>query len=144
MSTPDYMLGMFDSDKKVRLVKMITEKTNEGKIAWQKGPSGPAAYVPGRLKMSFVEQPWPNLLSSTRWVLFVIRDDGGSEILKAENKSPGLPAPPPLQPETLGNVWLSLLASDPLTDAVTELHNQVLKQTAKGGIDRAIDLLNDI
>lgn len=161
MSLSDFA-SAFLPDKKVALVRKIIQKTREGKIVWQKTGNGAAAYVPGALRMNFVETPWASLFT-TRWVIFAVRDEVGSELLKVENQSsavPGLdvqtfpstPPPPPTlalpstlpPPPTLALPVPWLLATDPLVSAVTELHNLVRSEEGKGGVDRAIDLLDKI
>ena len=140
MSISDFA-SAFLPDKRVLLVKKITEKTRERKIAWQKTPNGAAAYVPGALRMNFVEAPWASLWTTPRWVIFVVRDELGSELLKVENQSitvPGSESPPPL----ISTVPWILFAGDPLVNAVTELHNLVRSQEGKGGVEQAIDLLD--
>jgi hypothetical protein len=139
-------------DRKVELVRKITQKTREGKILCQRTNNGAAALVPGALRMNFVDAPWAGLLFTTRWVIFAVRDELGNELLKVENQSGALPSseppvpsnplllPPPPQPATS----LSSILGDPLLNAVTELHNLVRAQEGKGAVDRAIDLLDKI
>jgi hypothetical protein len=149
MSNPytDVLFG--SSFQKIALVKKITEKTQQAKIVWQKTENGAAAYVPGALRMSFVEAPWA-LFGGKRWVIFAVRDEVGNELLKVENQSSALPeslgtpiAPPPEHPNTLLNYSL-LTLSDPLVSAVTELHNVVQSQSGKAGVDKAIEFLNNM
>jgi hypothetical protein len=140
------LLSALQPNKKILLVQKITEKTHEGKINWQKTTNGFAAYVPGILKMSFVDAPAISFLTNTtRWVIFVVRDEVGTELLKVENQtsailtSSGPPTPP--APRTS---LLTMLAGDPLTNAVTELYSLVTRLVGTGGVDRAIDQLEKL
>jgi len=159
MNTSDYFEALLPPYKKIDLVKKIAEKTRQGKIVWQKTVNGVAAYVPGALRMNFVEAPWPSLLSGTnrRWVIFAVRDEAGNELLKVENQSSaptgllsGLlgssATPPPPPPEPSVGTMLSNLAllSDPLTNVVAELYNIVENQQGKTELDKAIDFLDKL
>ena len=138
MSTqvPDFSNLFFSSDKSVELIKKITDRTRQGKIVWQKTGNGLAAHVPGKLHMSFIEAPF-SILSSPRWVLFVVREESGNQVLKVENKDSGVPT---------GSIPLAalLVGGDPLVRAVTELHNLILNRVTKGVVERAIDALDSI
>jgi hypothetical protein len=147
-STSEVLNYFLAPDKKVALVKKITEKTREGKIVWQKAANGFAAYIPGKLKLVFIEAPF-SLISTPRWVVFVVRDDADNEILKVDNNTTALPA----SKSTAGVrddktsallAGLMALSGDPVVTAVTDLHNLILGQRTKGGIERAIDLLDTI
>ena len=147
MSNPfvDVLYGPY---KKIELVKKIASRTREGKIFWQKTENGVAAYVPGAMRMNFVEAPWS--LFARRWVIFAIRDEAGNELLKVENQSSaavpdsiGTPIAPPSQ---VTNPLLNslLLMADPLSTAVTDLFSAVQSQEGKPGVDKAIDFLNNL
>ena len=71
-------------------MKKIADKTREGKIVWQKTANGAVAHVPGALRMNFVEAPSSGLFMN-RWVIFAVRDEVGSELLKVENQSSIIP-----------------------------------------------------
>jgi hypothetical protein len=153
MSIPEF-LNALQPNKKILLVKKITEKTREGKINWQKTPNGFAAYVPGILKIIFVDAPAITIFTNvTRWVIFVVRDEVGTELLKVENQTSAIPRStsseglgeglgliPPIHQPSL----LTMLAGDPLTNAVTELYNIVVTQVGTGGVDKAIDQLEKL
>lgn len=146
-STGEILNYFLAPDRKIALVKKITEKTREGRIVWQKAANGFAAYIPGKLKLVFIEAPF-SLLSTPRWVVFVVRDDADNEILKVENSTTTLPGSKTAAETGEGKtnrLLAGLLAlSDPVANAVTDLHNLVLSQQTKGGIERAIDLLDTI
>jgi hypothetical protein len=146
-STSEILSYFLAPDRKIALVKKITEKTREGKIAWQKATNGFAAYIPGKLKLVFIEAPF-SILSTPRWVVFVVRDDADNEILKVDNSTTALPAPKSTEArEDKTNALLAgliALGGDPVVNAVTDLHNLILSQQTKGGIERAIDLLDTI
>jgi hypothetical protein len=149
MSVSDFLLGL-QPNKKILLVSKITEKTREGKINWQKAPNGFAAYVPGILKVSFVDAPMRNfLMNLTRWVIFAVRDEVGTELLKVENQTSAVPVPSSPDPSGLTPLpprpsLLTVLAGDPLTNAVSELYFLVANQVGTGGVDKAIDQLEKL
>ena len=129
-------------------MRKITDKTREGRIVWQKGTNGFAASLPGKLKLVFIEAPY-SLISPTRWVVFVVRDDADNEILKVQNNTTALPGAKPTVEVGEGKTAVLLaglmaLGDDPVVNAVTDLHNLILSQQTKGGIERAIDLLDTI
>jgi hypothetical protein len=147
MSNPS-LGAIFMPFKKIELVKKITKRTQEGKITWQKTETGASAYVPGALRMNFVEAPFAGILSGVkRWVIFAVRDETGNELLKVENQYSEpilrsiLTPPPASEPNTS---FLAVLAAqaDPLVSAVEELHRAVWSQQGKEGVDRAIDFLD--
>ncbi len=136
MSIADSWINIFGPDNKVKLVKKITEKTVAKKILWHKTTNGIAANIPGKLSMNFVESTG-SALFGPRWVIFIVRDEAGKEILKVENQSvPGVGE----QPSNL----LLLVGGDPVVNAVNELYNLVQIDKVKGRIDRAIELLDNI
>ena len=137
------VMGTF-GDRNVALVNKIAARTREGKIAWLKTANGLGAYISGKLRMNFVEAPLAALFAS-RWVLFVVRDEAGTEVLKVENNATAMPVPnSSLEPEKYVYLSALLSAGDPLVSAVTELHNLILSQIPKAAVERAIDLLDTI
>lgn len=115
---------------------------------FQNGGNFPS--VPSFPRINFVDAPFT--LFGPRWVLFTVRDELGSELLKVENQSSavpgaetgyGLPVPPKPSGEPNYNPWLTLLA-DPVVGAVTELYATLQPQLGKEGVDRAIDLLDGL
>jgi hypothetical protein len=143
MSNPS-LGAIFLPFKKIELVKKITKRTQEGKITWQKTETGASAYVPGALRMNFVEAPYVGLLSGLkRWVIFAVRDETGNELLKVENQSNEPALRSILSPEPPTSLLAVLAAQvDPLVSAVEELHRIVQSQQGKEGVDRAIDILD--
>jgi hypothetical protein len=129
-------------DSNVVLVKKITEKTRQGKITWHKGRNGLTAYVPGRLRISFVETPFAALFTP-RWVVFAVRDDAENEVLNVENSTIGGAAAEP-DSDTAVAVFSLLLVQDPLVNAARELHALIHSRVTKGRVERAIDLLDAI
>jgi hypothetical protein len=128
-------------DKRIALVRKIAAKTQEGKIVWMKTSNGATAYVPGALRMNFVEAPWSGFLMS-RWVIFAVRDEAGNELLKVENQSSAVPGTEPLP--NINAIFQMLYAKDPLVDAVTDLHNIVRTQEGKEAVDKALDILDTL
>jgi hypothetical protein len=134
MNAPDISRFMMPS-RKVELVKKIIDKTRQRKIIWQRDPNGIGAFLPGKLKINFVEAPRIPLMNP-RWVVFVVRDNAGAEVLKVDNPSTAVPNPNLLQ--TL------LMAQEPLVSAVQELYDFIGGQTEKGSVEKAIDLLDTL
>ncbi len=136
MTTSPFFGEFTGSDKSIELVKKITEKTQSGKITWQKTPNGLFAGITG-LRLNIVEASsgYP-----PRWLLFSVRDDKGTEILKVENpESAVIPIP-----STLGATIQALgLGANPVLRAVNELY-LVVRAAAKGEIEKAIDLIDKI
>jgi hypothetical protein len=141
MSIGEVWLGTLGQDSKLKLVKKITEKTAAKKIVWQKTANGAMANLPGKLSMNFVEATSGSALFGPRWVIFIVRDEAGKEILKVENNQ--YTAVPGAGEQPLSNL-LVLIGGDPVLGAVNELYNLVQIDKVKGGIDRAIELLDSI
>jgi hypothetical protein len=140
MSMGDVWLGTLGQDSKLKLVKKITEKTAAKKIVGQNTTNGAMANLPGKLSMNFVETTTSSALFGPRWVIFIVRDEAGKEILKVENNQFSVVPGGGEQPSNL----LLLLGGDPVLSAVNELYNLVQIDKVKGGIDRAIELLDSI
>jgi hypothetical protein len=129
-------------DSNVVLVKKISEKTRQGKITWHKARNGLTAYVPGKLRITFVETPFAALFTP-RWVVFMVRDEAENEVLKVENQIIGGAAAEP-DSESAAAVFSLLLVQDPLVNAARELHAWIHSRVTKGRVERAIELLDGI
>jgi hypothetical protein len=134
--------GESGPDRNVELVTKITQKTRDGKITWHKTQSGLAATISGKLKLNLVEAP-SSTLSAPRWIIFSVRDDRGTDVLKVENTSSGVAAGiNALSGGGFGSL-LGSLGGGTLSDAVTQLHALITART-KGDVERAISMLDDI
>ncbi len=120
-----------DDPRQVQLVQKISEKTREGRIAWSKSKTGMSASVSGKMLVTFVVSPSLLGLGGHAWAVFTIRGEKGNEILKFENVA------------DLAELLTGKAKQAPLLQAVNELFNLV-QESAKGEIDKAIDLVSRI
>jgi hypothetical protein len=120
-----------DDPKQVELVEKISEKTRQGKIAWNKSKTGMSAVVSGKMLVSFVVSPSFLGLGGHAWAVFTVRGEKGNEILKVENVT------------DLAAVLSGKRTVRSLEKAVNMLFNLV-QESAKGDIDRAIDLVSRV
>ena len=127
---PSELPPQFSDPKHVELVKKIAGKTRGQKILWNKTPTGMSASVPGKLELGFVREL--SLIGGSQWKLFTIRGEHGNEILKIHKR--------PTSMEEVQNVFL---ACEPLTNAISELY-QTVEETAKGEVDKVIDVIDNI
>lgn len=127
------LVGPMVDPRQVELVKKVTEKTQQGKIVWNKSATGITASVSGKMQLSFVLSPPSFILSvgSLGWSVFAIRGDKGNEILRVENTS------------DVSVLLGGKMPSNPLTEAVERLYNLV-QGVSKGEIEKAIDLVSSV
>ena len=122
-------------EKAIALVRKIIDRSRQGRLNWQRVPSGLRATIAGKLDLFFSTldvNPIEVLVSSmpTRaWSVFLVRDEAGKEILKVIPQS---------------NPFLSMLSGpEPLIREVDTLFNLV-SETATNELDKAINLLDQI
>lgn len=121
-------LPIVGDPKQVELVRKIKEKTEQGRIVWERGKTSVFALAKRQMLLHFVVSPM-----GAGWALFTVRDaNTKTDIMKVESA---------------GDVSSFLAAltgvSTPLVEAVNDLY-RVVQGKAKGEIDHAIDLIEGI
>jgi len=127
------LMGLFGEDlRKVALVKLLTEKTKQGKARWGKQRSAITANLPGGFEVNFVTQP--TLVGGETWQLFTVRDAHGNELVRATPLPLAFLSPTPAVPIT---------ESSTLNQAVDELFATV-NRSASDDLDRAIATIKNL
>jgi hypothetical protein len=119
--------------KQLELVHKLTEKTKQGKIAWERSTNSLSASVSGTMFLNFVLSPtYP--VGIQCWDLFTVRDSTtGKELLKVQNWEEvpllGITAGPEgSPPDQLGAAARELFAA--------------AANSARGDIEHAIELVD--
>lgn len=126
------LLMFGDDPRKVDLVKLITEKTKQGKARWAKQRGAITANLPGGFEVNFVIQP--NLVGSESWQLFTLRGAGGNELIRA--------TPPPASYYLMPSAPIQT-SGPTLAQAVDELFAAV-NRSAGDDLDRAISTIKNL
>jgi hypothetical protein len=128
-------LGFGDDPRRVALVKLLTDKTKQGKIRWAKQRSAITASLPG-FEVNFVTQP--SLIGSETWQLFTVRDTQGNELLRTS------PAPLPFLLPSSPLPTIPVLSGElTVEQAVGELFAAV-NRSAGDDLDRAISTIKNL
>jgi hypothetical protein len=125
---------MMDSEdpRKIELVKVLTEKTREGKASWVKERNAITATFSG-LEVNFVTQP--TIIRPEAWQLFTVRDKKGSELIRV--------TPPPLAFFTPPSTVKVPTETANLAQAVDELFATV-NRSAGDDLDHAISTIRNL
>jgi hypothetical protein len=124
------LMGFPDDPRKIALVKLLCEKTQQGKVRWAKQRSAITANLPG-FEVNFVTQT--TLVGSEAWQLFIVRDTHGNELVRATPPSPFFPMPSsPVQTSV-----------PTVSQAVDELFATV-NRSAGDDLDRAISTIKNL
>lgn len=138
-SESDKLSGLDGLDpKEMELVVRIINKTQSGKIRWERTSSSLVANIPG-MQLSFVRSPTPALnalstimgVKTSDWELFSIRSPGGAEIFKVEAPAKNVLTGTSKGPRTR------------LIDMIDELY-AIADSKGKGDIDKAIDVIKNL
>lgn len=121
--------GVFFSaadEKAQELVRKIIVKTMEGKISWQKLPTGLRASVAGKMELFFSRAA--EGVGTREWSVFLVRDEAGREILK-------------VTPQV--SIFAILAGGDPLLQQVDALFT-LASGKASSELDRAMRVLDQL
>jgi len=132
MSNP--FLSLFEDPKQLELVRTITEKTQQGKLLWNKSTTSYEARLPNGVGIAFAlsSPALPFLKTMKTWAHFIVRARDGSEILKVQHSmlAPAIPGFPEA-------------TKSPLETGVEKLF-AIVDNTAKSEVDKVIDQLKNL
>ena len=124
------LLTFFDDPKQLELVNTIIQKTQEGKLRWNKSATSYEALLPNGVQLKFIlSMPFfPKLFQGKTWAQFIVCQQDGSEIVNVQQSSP---LPDDKNPKR------------PLETAVEKLF-KILIGSAKDEVDKVIDQLKNL
>ena len=125
----------FIDPKKVSLVRKVIDKTNQGKILWQRSSTDFSASVGNSLSMNFI---YSSGLLVDQWKQFTVRDDRGQEILEVPNLGSGA-----YRGAIAALSGRAVCPRDALEEAVDELFDVVSKHRSKD-LEKAIQILDRV
>jgi len=127
--------GLVEDPRKIAIVKLLIEKTKEGKARWAKQRSAITASLPG-LEVNFVTQL--TILGGEQWQLFTVRDTQGNELIRITPSIPSFLLPPPP-----ASVPVPTETTTTLADVVNDLFTTV-NRSAGDELDRAISTIKNL